>query len=60
MLATAEEIAAAHPVRALDAVHLASATVFAAKLAANVRFVSADRQQTAAAAALGFTVRLLP
>ena len=53
VLAAAERLAAAHPLRALDAIHVASAQVFAARLGSPAFiFVSADIRQTAAAAAL--------
>lgn len=57
-LATAETLVATHPLRALDAVHVASAQLFAARLApSRLVFVSADARQTAAAAAVGMTPR---
>ena len=60
VLATAETLSAAHPLRALDAIHVASAKLFAARLPSSTFvFVSADIRQTAAAAALGMTTRLI-
>lgn len=54
VLATAEALTAAHPLRALDAIHVASARLFGARLASPAfTFVSADLQQTKAAGALG-------
>ena len=61
VLAAAESLAATHPLRALDAIHLASAQVLAGRTAPTpVTFVSADVRQTAAASALGMTARLIP
>ena len=58
VLATAETLSAAHPLRALDAIHVASAQLFAARTATpRLIFVSADLRQTKAAAALGMTAR---
>ncbi len=58
VLAAAESLAAAHPLRALDAIHLASAQMFAARVTApKPTFVSADARQTAVAAALGMTIK---
>lgn len=57
VLATAETLTAAHPLRALDAIHVASATLFGARLASPAfTFVSADRQQTTVAEALGIKI----
>ena len=54
VLATAETLTAAHPLRALDAIHIASAKLLDARLtSAAFTFVSADRQQIATAEALG-------
>jgi predicted nucleic acid-binding protein len=58
VLASAETLAGEHPLRALDAIHVASAKLFGARLPApRFVFVSADVRQTAAAAALGMTTR---
>ena len=59
VLAAAEALAAAHPLRALDAIHVASATLFANRLPTSqtLTFVSADIRQTAAAGALGLATR---
>jgi hypothetical protein len=47
-------LVAAHPLRTLDAIHVASAALFADRLAASeLTFVSADARQTAVAAAIG-------
>lgn len=51
-LARAVELGAAHRVRLVDAVHLAAAD----RLPTPVRFLTLDRQQIAAADALGFEV----
>jgi predicted nucleic acid-binding protein len=57
-LAGAEALVAAHPIRALDAIHLASAQMFATRIGApRLPFVSADARQTAVAAAVGLTPR---
>jgi predicted nucleic acid-binding protein len=57
-LAMAESLSAAHPLRALDAIHVASAQLFAARVPASTFiFVSADIRQTTAAAALGMSTR---
>jgi hypothetical protein len=58
VLAGAEILSAAHPLRALDAIHVASAQLFATRMASSgFVFVSADIRQTTAAAALGMTTR---
>lgn len=58
VLAAAETLVAAHPVRALDAIHVASAQLFAERMTLpELVFVSADARQTAAAAAVGMTAR---
>jgi predicted nucleic acid-binding protein len=56
VLAGAETLVAAHSLRALDAIHVASAQLFAGRMATpDMMFVSADARQTAAAAAVGMT-----
>ena len=58
VLAAAETPVATHPLRTLDAIHVASAQLFAARMTASeLIFVSADARQTAAAAAMGMTIR---
>ena len=58
VLLTAETLSAAHPLRALDAIHVASAKLFAARIPSPAFiFVSADTRQTTAAEALGITTR---
>lgn len=60
VLAAAEVLVAAHPLRALDAIHVASAQLFATRITApKLIFVSADARQTTAAAAGGMTTRLI-
>ena len=60
VLATAETLSAAHPLRALDAIHVASANLFATRIASPAfSFVSADIRQTTAAAALGINTRYI-
>lgn len=58
VLAAAETLSAEHPLRALDAIHVASAQLFAARIVSPVfTFVSADVRQTTAATALGINTR---
>ena len=58
VLATAESLSGAHPLRALDAIHVASAKLFADRAASQTfMFVSADVQQTRVAEALGIETR---
>jgi predicted nucleic acid-binding protein len=45
-----------HPLRTLDAIHLAAALQARSNLAVAITFVSADKNQRAAATAEGFTV----
>ena len=60
VLAIAETLTAARPLRALDAIHVASAKLFATRVSsANLKFVSADTQQIIAAAALGINTRFI-
>ncbi|PYT69423.1 MAG: hypothetical protein DMG39_18575 [Acidobacteria bacterium] len=59
VLDRAEQIVGSHAVRTLDAIHIASAQEFEARLRAEVPFVSADRRQTEAAEAAGLLVRLV-
>lgn len=54
VLQAAERLVSAHPLRTLDAIHVASAELFADRLASSeLTFVSADARQTAVAAAIG-------
>ena len=58
VLAMAESLSGAHPLRALDAIHVASAKLFADRTASQTfTFVSADMQQTDVAEALGIKTR---
>ena len=58
VLADAETLVAAHPIRTLDAIHVASAQLFAARVSMpGLTFVSADKRQTETAAAVGLVVR---
>jgi uncharacterized protein len=60
VLSGAESLVAAHPLRALDAIHVASAQLFAARIGEpKLLFISADARQTAAAAAMGMTARAI-
>ena len=54
LLATANVLVLRHPVRTLDALHLASALEIARIFSATPIFISGDRQLLAAAAAEGF------
>lgn len=58
VLSGAEALVAVHPLRTLDAIHVASARLFASRLSmTDVMFVSADRRQTDAAGAIGLMTR---
>jgi uncharacterized protein len=58
VLTAAETLGASHPLRALDAIHVASAQLFATRIGSPAFiFVSADLRQTTAAAALGMPTR---
>ncbi len=58
VLVRAETLVAAHPIRTLDAIHVASAQLFAARVSMpGLTFVSADKRQTETAAAIGLVVR---
>lgn len=60
VLSGAEALVSAHPVRTLDAIHVASAQFFGARLSiADLIFVSADKRQTDVAAAIGLTTRVI-
>ena len=58
VLAGAEMLVAAHPIRTLDAIHVASAQLFATRMSMpGLTFVSADKRQTETAVAVGLVVR---
>lgn len=58
VLSGAEALASAQPLRTLDAIHVASAQLFAARLSmSDLIFVSADKRQTEAASAIGLMTR---
>jgi hypothetical protein len=60
LLAAAETLVATQPLRTLDALHVASAQLFADRVTpSNLIFVSADVRQTAAAATAGLAIRLI-
>ena len=59
VLDAAETLVAGHPLRTLDAVHVASSQLFAARLASQLTFVSADARQAAAASAVGLRTRII-
>lgn len=57
VLAAAEVLVATYPLRTLDAIHIASAQLFAARIQPQgMFFASADKRQTDAASALGLAV----
>jgi predicted nucleic acid-binding protein len=54
----AEALVSVHPMRTLDAIHVASAQLFASRLSmADLVFVSADKRQTEVASAIGLMTR---
>jgi predicted nucleic acid-binding protein len=58
VLAMAESLSGAHPLRALDAIHVASAKLFGDRIGSEAfTFVSADAQQSRVIEALGLTTR---
>jgi len=58
VLAAAESLSGAHPLRTLDSIHVASAKLFADRTASQAFvFVSADAHQTKLAAAVGLETR---
>jgi predicted nucleic acid-binding protein len=60
VLGAAEKLVAVHPLRTLDAIHVASAQVFAAGVSeTDLMFVSADKRQTEAAVVVGLSTRYI-
>jgi len=60
VLTAAETLVATHPIRTLDAVHVASARLFAARVSMPaLTFVSADKRQAETAIAVGLCLRQL-
>jgi predicted nucleic acid-binding protein len=60
VLGAAEKLVAIHPLRMLDAIHVASAQVFAAGVSvSDLMFVSADKRQTEAAVVVGLVTRYI-
>jgi hypothetical protein len=60
VLRATEKLVAIHPLRTLDAIHVASAQVFAAGVSeSDLMFVSADKRQTKAAAVIGLATRYI-
>ena len=58
VLRAAEKLVAVHPLRTLDAIHVASAQLFAAGVSQpDLMFVSADKRQIEAAAVIGLATR---
>lgn len=54
----AEALVSVHPLRTLDAIHVASAQLFASRLSiADLIFVSADKRQTDVASGIGLMTR---
>jgi predicted nucleic acid-binding protein len=57
----AEALVSVHPLRTLDAIHVASAQLFASRLSiADLMFVRADKRQIDAASAIGLATRVIP
>jgi predicted nucleic acid-binding protein len=59
VLAEAEALLEAHPLRTLDAVHVASARIFQKRMRVPVMFVSADARQLTAAGREGLPTKTL-
>ena len=60
VLSGAEALVSVHPLRTLDAIHVASAQLFAARLSiSDLIFVSADKRQTEVASAIGLATRYI-
>jgi predicted nucleic acid-binding protein len=60
VLSGAEALVSVHPLRTLDALHVASAQLFAVRLSiADLMFVSADKRLTDVAGAIGLDTRLI-
>jgi predicted nucleic acid-binding protein len=58
VLAVAETLVATYPIRTVDAIHVASAQLFAARVSMpRLVFVSADKRQTETAVAVGLAAR---
>jgi predicted nucleic acid-binding protein len=58
VLSGAEALVSVHPLRTLDAIQVASAQLFAARLSiSDLIFVSADKRQTEVASAIGLASR---
>jgi predicted nucleic acid-binding protein len=58
VLSGAQALVSVHPLRTLDAIHVASAQLFAARLSiSDLIFVSADKRQTEVASAIGLASR---
>jgi predicted nucleic acid-binding protein len=60
VLSGAEALVSVHPLRTLDAVHVASAKLFAARLSiSDLIFVGTDKRQTEVASAIGLAARYI-
>ena len=60
VLAAAETLAATYPIRTLDAIHVASAQLFAARVSMpGLTFVSADKRQMKTVVAVGLAARYI-
>jgi uncharacterized protein len=57
VITAAQELMEHRRLRTLDAIHVASAQLFASRMNSTLTFVSADGRQCAAASRLGLTVR---
>jgi predicted nucleic acid-binding protein len=57
VLGGAERLVAAHPIRTLDAIHVASAQLLARISMPGLTFVSADKRQTETVVAVGLLAR---
>lgn len=58
-MSAAESLLEAHRVRTLDAIHVASAQVFASQIRSDLIFVTADRRQEQVASSVGLRVRMV-
>jgi predicted nucleic acid-binding protein len=55
LISAAEALLESHPLPTIDAIHVASAQLFASHMDTDLVFVSADRRQCAAASRLGLS-----
>lgn len=59
VLSSAQRLVEEHPLRTLDAVHLASALIFAERVGVPLTFVTSDARQHEAARRLGLDARMV-